>query len=626
MRITVLLALLIIVLNSVCHGMISVADEGQHTAKRTSLYVQWHTEQPYQEYEYAVGISPQPPPGFTGVYPKVLTLGDSITYSPPDYWNNHQSPGWGMNASSRENDYVHRMLSRMRQANPLNAQEHFSSVGAHQAGGKITDVLALIETFKGYKADLVTLQIGENDNNLTVPQFVEKYELLLDLLMDNDPVPAMFCWGVWSAGSAYGPWTRQAQMEAGMKAACDARGIPFRSLGPVATNPASVNGGGTGFINWHPNDAGMRGYSDLFWDAMGGFTLDWQSAGSDTSVNITGLQLIDGYTYYVYVRGKDAEGNWSPVYASDGILVDSSPPSKPSIDSALYQNTPGQMTAVWLSHDTASDIVEYEYAMGTWWSGPTGYLIVPWTKTTENRATAYANFPPGQVFYWYVRAKNASGLVSPIGVSSGSKIVVAVESSPGAVKLHPDGTAVAIKDAVVTGRFTDLGGRNYIQAKDRSSGIAMSLGWSLSEGSIVTAAGTVETDENGERVLMNRSNTAVIIGSNTDLKPLGISLTSAQSADFYYDFQNNAGQRGTQGTNLSATGLLVKMTGFVVQSEAGLTLSVTPSGSVAIVRLDELTKPAWITSGDLVTVTGILSMRDGKPFLRPRRSSDWSKQ
>lgn len=201
------------------------------------------------------------------VYPKYLSLGDSITFSPYDAsigWYGN----WGMKASALEKDFVHLIIQQMQSADPANAVEHYSSYGAHQAGGKITDVLARIDTFKNYKADLITLQIGENDGTLTVEEFRAKYAELLELLLDNWPRPRIFCFGVWSSSSDYSPGTRQYQLESVMQLECDARAIPFRSLKDVAMNPMCHDPEG-GPINWHPNDAGMQGYADLFWEAIG---------------------------------------------------------------------------------------------------------------------------------------------------------------------------------------------------------------------------------------------------------------------------------------------------------------------------------------------------------------------
>lgn len=208
-----------------------------------------------------------PPRVLKRTYPKYLSLGNSITYHPP-----LPSLGWygswGMKASAQEKDYVHLVMAMMRAADPANAVEHYSSHGAGQEGGKITHILGKMATYKSYRAELITLQIGENDGDLTVDQFRVYYEQVLDALLDNQPRPRIFCFGLWAPGSTYLPGSRAYELEAAMKAACDAREIPFRSLKEVASNPLSRDPGG-GPVNWHPNDVGMQGYADLFWDAMG---------------------------------------------------------------------------------------------------------------------------------------------------------------------------------------------------------------------------------------------------------------------------------------------------------------------------------------------------------------------
>jgi hypothetical protein len=202
------------------------------------------------------------------VYPKYLSLGDSITYHPPlpsIGWYG----AWGMKASAQEKDYVHLVMAMMRSADTGNAVQHYSSYGANQEGGKIIHILGKMDTYKSYKADLITLQIGENDHDLSIDQFRQYYEQVLDALLDNIPRPRIFCFGTWSIDPrSYEPGARVYLMEQAMKAACDAREIPFRSLRDVGSNPICHDPGG-GAVNWHPNDAGMQGYADLFWDAMG---------------------------------------------------------------------------------------------------------------------------------------------------------------------------------------------------------------------------------------------------------------------------------------------------------------------------------------------------------------------
>lgn len=200
-------------------------------------------------------------------YPIVLTLGDSITRNPPI-----PSLGWfgdwGMKASSESNDYVHRILDMARAADPANASIHHSSSGGGQAGGRIDDVIAKLDTWRSYHPDLITLQIGENDEGISNDLFIAKYAYLLDELLRNTPTPRIFCWGPWTSSQAYVPGVRAADLDLLMQAECAKRGIPFSSVRDVAMNAANHDPGG-GPVNWHPNDGGMQGYADLFWSALG---------------------------------------------------------------------------------------------------------------------------------------------------------------------------------------------------------------------------------------------------------------------------------------------------------------------------------------------------------------------
>jgi uncharacterized iron-regulated membrane protein len=53
--------------------------------------------------------------------------------------------------------------------------------------------------------------------------------------------------------------------------------------------------------------------------------VNWTSAGTDTSVTNTGLNLAAGTTYYVAVKAKNGAGVWSDVGVSDGIAVPPGP-------------------------------------------------------------------------------------------------------------------------------------------------------------------------------------------------------------------------------------------------------------------------------------------------------------
>lgn len=215
------------------------------------------------------------------IFPTVLTLGDSITFSNKGDWNNNQDPGWGMKASAENKDYVHLILNALKGADNRNAVNIYSSHGSGQAGGKLLDVVNMIETWKSYHPDLVTIQIGENDNSEQMYDSVNKemtgtykylFEYLLDQLLDNSPAPRIFCFGDWNPDGNYVNDFAYA-VEKTNSELCLKKNLPFKSIKDIALDQNNHDPDGTGGlsngINWHPNDNGMRGYFNLFWEVLG---------------------------------------------------------------------------------------------------------------------------------------------------------------------------------------------------------------------------------------------------------------------------------------------------------------------------------------------------------------------
>ena len=52
-----------------------------------------------------------------------------------------------------------------------------------------------------------------------------------------------------------------------------------------------------------------------------GYTVGWTSSGLQDSATLTGLNLVPGHKYFVYVKARNGQGNWSVVGVSDGIVV-----------------------------------------------------------------------------------------------------------------------------------------------------------------------------------------------------------------------------------------------------------------------------------------------------------------
>lgn len=159
-------------------------------------------------------------------------------------------------------------------------------------------------------------------------------------------------------------------------------------------------------------------------------TKGWTSAGTQTSLTISGLSLVDGGNYFISVRAANGAGLVSQVGTSDGIVVDLSAPSKPTVtDDGVYTTNASQLHATWSSADAQSGIAMYEYAIGTT-SG--GTQTVNWTSAgvvTDKTITGLA-LVSGSRYYVSVRATNGAGMVSQVGTSDGILVDATAPTTP----------------------------------------------------------------------------------------------------------------------------------------------------------------------------------------------------
>ena len=101
---------------------------------------------------------------------------------------------------------------------------------------------------------------------------------------------------------------------------------------------------------------------------------------------------------------------------------DATPPSTPTVtDDGATTTSADQLHAAWSSSDPESGIAEVQYAIGTSASDPGSGYVVGWKSAgTATEATETGlSLQSGQTYYWYVKAKNAAGLWSEVGVSDG---------------------------------------------------------------------------------------------------------------------------------------------------------------------------------------------------------------
>lgn len=150
--------------------------------------------------------------------------------------------------------------------------------------------------------------------------------------------------------------------------------------------------------------------------------IPWTSADLKTEVEVAGLDLVDGKTYYFSVKAKNKAGLWSLPKSSDGIMVDITSPSTPLvIDDGEITTDTTSLHFRWFSQDPESGIIDYKCAIST---SPKGADVVDWTSCgdkTEIEVTGL-DLSVGKDYYLSVKARNGAGLWSDVGISDGITI------------------------------------------------------------------------------------------------------------------------------------------------------------------------------------------------------------
>ncbi|KAI9100367.1 hypothetical protein DFS34DRAFT_482729 [Phlyctochytrium arcticum] len=172
--------------------------------------------------------------------------------------------------------------------------------------------------------------------------------------------------------------------------------------------------------------------------------------GMQTRVNATGLNLVQGQTYFVGVEAHNAVGNISDLAFSPGVVIDLTPPSLVDIlfgdggPVANAANTSYSLT--WRFSDDESPIVNYHIQMGTIDGGPQYY---PWTSISTRNSLPLAGFRliHNSTVFATVVATNAAGW------TTAAKASVRVDLTPplitGAVQVL-DGSGYHQESGMVT--------------------------------------------------------------------------------------------------------------------------------------------------------------------------------
>jgi len=180
--------------------------------------------------------------------------------------------------------------------------------------------------------------------------------------------------------------------------------------------------------HWNGSDAasGIKKYEyavDTSATTITGTIKEWTSTGTDTSVTIGSLSLVEGKTYYISVRATDKLDNVSDVVTSNGVKIDITAPTVGSVIHGTdhhfhWLSDTSSAIATWSGFsDGASGIKEYEVLLRDTLNNKN---IVDWTNASLEVTysfTALALLNNGQ-YYLKVRASDEVGNLSHVAESS----------------------------------------------------------------------------------------------------------------------------------------------------------------------------------------------------------------
>ncbi|MHB9035465.1 MAG: outer membrane protein assembly factor BamB family protein [Armatimonadota bacterium] len=216
--------------------------------------------------------------------------------------------------------------------------------------------------------------------------------------------------------------------------------------GIYQTNSTSLH------ASWSSQDAetGIKEYAYCVGTASGSSdVIAWTTTTHDFA-SLTGLTLTNGATYYFTVRATNGAGLVSANGSSDGIRIDTTPPSTPVVtDDGDFTYSSDSLHASWISTDSESGLAEYFFCVGT---APGSADIVGWASSGTQSWTAISGLAlqPAVRYYFTVKARNGAGLVSELGSSDG------VEYRPGVTvwpkfRCNAANTGASVVSASMTG-------------------------------------------------------------------------------------------------------------------------------------------------------------------------------
>ncbi len=217
--------------------------------------------------------------------------------------------------------------------------------------------------------------------------------------------------------------------------------------------------------------------------------LSTSAAATDTQVTLSGFSLVQGSTYFINVLANDSQGP-GPVTSTDGITVDSTPPSPVGAVTGYAYFSPSQsMGGQWVaSSDTESGVTGYSISVGT---TPGGSDVLAGVVVTGNTYTNTSlTLAIGTTYYLTVQSVNGAGLLGEAVTSAGFPPVEqpAADTTPPTAVSGLSGVAYTVPSHGVDASWT--------AADDPESGVT---GYSISVGTtpggddVIASAQTTST-------------------------------------------------------------------------------------------------------------------------------------
>ncbi len=196
---------------------------------------------------------------------KILFLGNSITLhgpAPDIGWTGN----WGMAASARDKDYVHRILDRISKTAGGSPKAMIRNIADFERQLTDFDIDGALKEELAFEADVVVLAIGENAPSPKTDEDRKRFSSALeDLLiqLDQHGHPKLF------VRSQFWP---DAEKDRLLKIACSNAGGVFVDIGKLGGDPVNsarserqIEHDG---VAGHPGDRGMAAIADKLWEAI----------------------------------------------------------------------------------------------------------------------------------------------------------------------------------------------------------------------------------------------------------------------------------------------------------------------------------------------------------------------